>query len=176
MQSNRTQAAEHARDQRGKGQPQQEAKRKRTGTRRILRAIRGRIRGRTSMRRHRKICVLRAVCWVEASQPARTAAKAVAQTGWKPQRNRGRQSRFNFTPALFAPQQRGGNVKTRFRMATRASPTGPAHQLSAFTRWFGVPQTTRTRYAGRVRLHTPAAHSTPRAPAGRRHPIRKDQR
>ena len=39
----------------------------------------------------------------------------------------------------------GGNAKTRFRMATRASPTGSAHQLSAFTRWFGVPQTTRTR-------------------------------
>ena len=39
----------------------------------------------------------------------------------------------------------GGNAKTRFRMATRASPTGPAHQLSAFMRWFGVPQTTRTR-------------------------------
>ena len=58
VQSNRTQTAEHTRDQRGKSQPEQEAKRKRTGTRRIPRTIRRRI----SMRRHRKrgfvCCVL----------------------------------------------------------------------------------------------------------------------
>lgn len=176
MQSNRTQAAEHARDQRGKGQPQQEAKRKRTGTRRILRAIRGRFRGRTSMRRHRKkgVCVLRAVCWVEASQPARTAAKAVAQTGWKPQRNRGRQSRFNFTPALFAPQQRGqrenpvsdGNTSLAhgvgastlgFHALVRCAPNHP-HPLS----WKGTPPCARRTLC--------------KVAAGRRHHIRKDQR
>ena len=125
MQSNRAQAAEHARDQRGKGQPQQEAKRKRTETRRVLRAIRGRIRGRTSMRRHRKRGLCVACCVVlEASQPARTAAKAVAQTGWKPQRNRGRQSRFNFTPALFAPQQRGATRKPGFGWQHEPRPRG----------------------------------------------------
>ena len=175
MQSNRTQAAEHARDQRGKGQPQQEAKRKRTGTRRILRAIRGRFRGRTSMRRHRKkgfaCCVL---CGLKASQPARTAAKAVAQTGWKPQRNRGRQSRFNFTPALFAPQQRGqrenpvsdGNTSLAhgvgastlgFHALVRCAPNHP-HPLS----WKGTPPCARRTLC--------------KVAAGRRHPIRKDQR
>lgn len=174
MQSNRAQAAEHACDQRGKGQPQQEAKRKRTETRRILRAIRGRTRGRTGMRRHRKICVLRTVCWVEASQPARTAAKAVAQTGWKPQRNRGRQSRFNFTPALFAPQQRGqrenpvsdGNTSLAhgvgastlgFHALVRCAPNHP-HPLS----WKGTPPCARRTLC--------------KVAAGRMHHIRKDQR
>jgi len=176
MQSNRAQAAEHARDQRGKGQPQQEAKRKRTETRRVLRAIRGRIRGRTSMRRHRKRGLCVACCVVlEASQPARTAAKAVAQTGWKPQRNRGRQSRFNFTPALFAPQQRGGQRENPvsdgntslahgvgastlgFHALVRCAPNHP-HPLS----WKGTPPCTRRTLC--------------KVAAGRRHLIRKDQR
>ena len=41
VQGNRSQTAEHARDQRSKSQTQQEAKRKRMGTRRLLGAIRG---------------------------------------------------------------------------------------------------------------------------------------
>ena len=157
MQSNRTQAAEHARDQRGKGQPQQEAKRKRTETRRVLRAIRGRIRGRTSMRRHRKRGLCVACCVVlEASCPAQTAT-GEAVFILRPQNYAlpGMPEREKRSPAHWVaehevkppPRKRGRN---RARSHARS----------------------RTRYAGRVRLHAPAAHRTVAPGTRRRHACR----
>lgn len=176
MQSNRAQAAEHARDERGKGQPQQEAKRKRTETRRTLRAIRGKIRGRTSMRRHRKkgfaCCVL--CVGLRLHNPREPRRKP-----WrKPDGNRseigGDKADLILRPRFLRLSNGGqrenpvsdGNTSLAhgvgastlgFHALVRCAPNHP-HPLS----WKGTPPCARRTLC--------------KVAAGRRHPIRKDQR
>lgn len=169
MQNNCTQAAEHARDQRGKGQPQQEAKRKRTGTRRILRAIRGRIRGRTSMRRHRKKGFLCVACCVllKASCPAQTAAVEVAFI-----------LRLRFWRLRGGPQgeKRGGTLGPgTWRGRYMGAQSEAATQKARMKHEPGhMPVAAPAMLEGYASMRPPrTAH---RASAGRRHHIRKDQR